>query len=224
VPKKVGHAVKEIYSRLPRCGLERNYYVSLNRYLMRFFLYKEVLFLLTKERKKSLIDKFIDALETSPIIMLIDFTGMSVAESNDFRMVLFKEFGEDVVFSVYRTSLLKTAVKMSEKNLEDFENFFEGSTGVIYAKSSDPIEVLKAVKKFSDAHNNKPFIKGGVLEGRIFDAEKAVEYSKLPSKQELYATIVRSLNNPIYGLVNALSDNLRKLVYVFNAIKEIKEN
>ncbi|KUK83555.1 MAG: 50S ribosomal protein L10, partial [Petrotoga mobilis] len=31
-----------------------------------------------------------------------------------------------------------------------------------------------------------------------------------------------SLNNPISGLVNALSDNLRKLVIVFNAIKEKK--
>jgi len=178
--------------------------------------------LLTKERKKSLIDNFIDALDSSPVILFIDFTGMSVAETNDFRIELYKNFGKDVVYTVYRTSLLKTAVKLADKELENFENFFEGSTGVIHAEESDPIEVLKVVKKFSDSHNNKPFIKGGVLEGKIFDSAQAEEYAKLPSKQELYATVVRSLNNPISGLVNALTDNLRKLVYVFNAIKEKK--
>ncbi|ABX31099.1 ribosomal protein L10 [Petrotoga mobilis SJ95] len=178
--------------------------------------------MLTKERKKSLIDSFIYALESSPVILFVDFSGMSVLESNDFRLELYKNFGKDVVFTVYRTSLLKTAVKLANKELEDFEKFFEGSTGVIYAEESDPVDVLKAVKKFSESHNNKPFIKGGVLEGKIFDAAKAEEYAKLPSKQELYATVVRSLNSPISGLVNALSGNLRKVVYVINAIKEKK--
>ncbi len=178
--------------------------------------------MLTKERKKSLIDSFIYALESSPVILFVDFSGMSVLESNDFRLELYKSFGKDVVYTVYRTSLLKTAVKLAGKELEDFEKFFEGSTGVIHAEEADPIEVLKVVKKFSDSHSNKPFIKGGILEGKIFDAVQAEEYAKLPSKQELYATIVRSLNNPISGLVNALTDNLRKLVYVFNAIKEKK--
>jgi len=175
--------------------------------------------LLTKERKKSLIDGFIHALDSSPVILFVDFTGMSVSESNEIRLDLYNDFGNDVVFTVYRTSLLKTAVKLADKEMEDFEKFFEGSTGVIQAQESDPIEVLKAVKKFSDSHNNKPFIKGGILEGKIFDSAQAEEYAKLPSKQELYATVVRSLNNPISGLVNALSDNLRKLVYVVNAIK-----
>jgi len=178
--------------------------------------------LLTKERKKFLIDNFIHALESSPAILFVDFTGMSVTETNEFRLELYKNFGKDVVYTVYRTSLLKMAVKLADKKLEEFEKFFEGSTGVIQAEGADPIEVLKAVKKFSNSHNNKPFIKGGVLEGKIFDSLQAEEYAKLPSKQELYATVVRSLNNPISGLVNALSDNLRKLVIVFNAIKEKK--
>jgi large subunit ribosomal protein L10 len=223
VPKKVGlYLVKEAESRLPRYAEKGIILVSFSRYPLRLFYLRRCYFLLTKERKKSLIDNFIDALESSPVILFIDFTGMSVAETNDFRIELYKNFEKDIVYTVYRTSLLKTAVKLAAKELENFEKFFEGSTGVIHAEESDPIEVLKVVKKFSDSHDNKPFIKGGVLEGKIFDSAQAEEYAKLPSKQELYATVVRSLNNPISGLVNALSDNLNKLVYVFNAIKEKK--
>ncbi|HBT51251.1 MAG TPA: 50S ribosomal protein L10, partial [Petrotoga sp.] len=55
--------------------------------------------MLTKERKKSLIDDFIRALESSPAILFVDFTGMSVTETNDFRLELYKNFGKDVVYT-----------------------------------------------------------------------------------------------------------------------------
>ncbi|PNR95947.1 50S ribosomal protein L10 [Petrotoga sp. 9PWA.NaAc.5.4] len=177
--------------------------------------------MLTKEKKKSLIDEFIQALQNSPIILFVDFTGMSVDQTNAFRIELFKNFGKDVTFKVYRTSLLKTASKLASME-KDYQKFFEGSTGVIYAKDRDPIEVLKVVQKFSDSNNQLPQIKGGILEGAIIDAEKVKEYSKLPSKQELYAMLARSLNSPISGLVNVLSGTLRSFLYVLNAIKENK--
>ncbi|HOB16011.1 MAG TPA: 50S ribosomal protein L10 [Defluviitoga sp.] len=178
--------------------------------------------MLTKELKKGLIQDFIDALENANLILFIDFTGMNVPLSHQFRMELYNNFEENVVYKVYRNSLLKTAIKLADKSEEDFEDFLKGPTGILYAKNVDPIEVLKFVKKFSDSNKGIPFIKGGILERQIIDSEKASEYAKLPSKQELYAMVVRSINYPIFGLVNALAGNIRNLVYVLNAIKENK--
>ncbi|MGB4373943.1 MAG: 50S ribosomal protein L10 [Defluviitoga tunisiensis] len=179
-------------------------------------------FLLTKELKKGLIQDFVDALEEANLILFIDFTGMNVPLSHQFRMELYNNFGEDVIYKVYRNSLLKTAIKLSKKSEDEFEPFLTGPTAVLSAKNVDPIEVLKFVKKFSDSQKGLPFIKGGILEGQIIDSEKANEYAKLPSKQELYAMLVRSVNYPIFGLVNALAGNIRNLIYVLNAIKDNK--
>lgn len=63
---------------------------------------------------------------------------------------------------------------------------------------------------------------GGILEGGFMEADSVKALSKLPSKQELLARMVGSLNAPASGLVNVLSGNLRQLVYALNAIKEAK--
>ena len=47
--------------------------------------------------------------------------------------------------------------------------------------------------------------------------------ASLPSKEELIAKMLGSLNAPITGLVMALSGIPRNLVYALNAIKEKKE-
>ena len=79
--------------------------------------------MLTKELKKGLIQDFVDALEKANLILFIDFTGMNVPLSHQFRMELYNNFGEDVIYKVYRNSLLKTAIKLSKKSEDEFEPF-----------------------------------------------------------------------------------------------------
>jgi len=68
----------------------------------------------------------------------------------------------------------------------------------------------------------KIFFLGGLLEGKLISKEQVEALSKLPSKQELYAKLVGSLNAPISGFVNVLGGNLRGLVTVLKAISEKK--
>ncbi|MDO7975683.1 50S ribosomal protein L10 [Oceanotoga sp. DSM 15011] len=178
--------------------------------------------MLTRKEKTLLVNEFVDAFKNSSIVVFTDFTGMPVSHTDDMRMQLFKEYESEAVYKVMRNSLLKTAIKEAGLNLEDYEEFLEGSTGVFYVKSGDPIVGLKVLTEFAKKHDGKPSIKGGVLEGQIFDANKAEELSKLPSKQELIGMFVRGLNAPINGVVNVLAGTIRNLSNVLNAIKDQK--
>lgn len=178
--------------------------------------------MLTRAQKKELVKEFVEAFNNSPIIVFTDFKGLEVDESNELRQQLFKEYGDKAVYKVMRNSLLKTAIKQAELNLEDFESLLEGSTAIFYIKEGDPVAGLKVLTDFAKDHNELPAIKGGVLEGKMFDAEKAKELSKLPSREELIAMFVRGINAPISGLVNVLSGSMRNLVNVLNSIKDEK--
>jgi large subunit ribosomal protein L10 len=178
--------------------------------------------LLTRAQKTELVKEFVEAFNDSPIIVFTDFKGLGVDESNELRQRLFKEYGDKAFYKVMRNSLLKTAIKQAGMNLEDYETFLEGSTAIFYIKEGDPISGLKVLTDFAKDHNELPAIKGGVLEGKIFDAERAEELSKLPSREELITMFVRGINAPISGLVNVLSGSIRNFINVLNSIKDEK--
>jgi large subunit ribosomal protein L10 len=180
--------------------------------------------LLTKEKKSALIDEISSALKTSPIVVFTDFSGMPVAASNKMRMEMYKQFGDNATYRVGRNTLIRTAVKKAELSVQEYSALIDGSTGVFYINDSvDPIEALKFLTEFAKKNSNRPVVKGGMLEGAIFDAKQAAEYAKLPSKQQLIAMVLGSLNAPISGLVNVMAGTLKKVLYALNAVKEQKE-
>jgi len=178
--------------------------------------------MVTRAEKEVIVNEFKDAFTTSPLLVFTDFKGMPVAHTDELRMELFKAYGERAVYQVTRNSLLKTALKQAELNLEEYEHFLEYNTGVLYIKEGDPVEALKILTEFSKKHKDLPAIKGGVFEGKIFDAEQAKELAKLPSKQDLIAMFLNVLNAPIAGFVNVLAGTVKKPLYVLNAIKDKK--
>lgn len=180
--------------------------------------------MLTRAQKAELLKELESVFKESSIVAFVDFKGMTVAQSDTFRKELFKNFEDKVVFKITRNALIKTAIKNAGLNLEEFEKYLEGNTALFYTKEADPIEALKVLVEFKKKNKLEvPVIKAGILEGKIFTAEEAVELAKLPSKEQLLAMLVGGLNAPISGLVGALSGILRKFVYALNAIKEEKE-
>ena len=97
---------------------------------------------------------------------------------------------------------------------------FEGSPAVVLGLQ-DEVAPAQIVAKFAKSHEIVHMF-GGMLEGQAIDSTKVTELSKLPSKDELLAKMVGSLNAPISGFVNVLAGNLRGLVSVLNNIKDAK--
>ena len=65
-------------------------------------------------------------------------------------------------------------------------------------------------------------IVGGILGTKELTAEEVQALAKLPSKEELLAKLVGTLNAPVSGFVNVLAGNLRGLVNVLKAVADSK--
>jgi large subunit ribosomal protein L10 len=88
------------------------------------------------------------------------------------------------------------------------------------AFGSDEVAPAKILVDFAKGKEMK--IYGGLLEGKFITAAKVKELAGLPSKLELIALTVRTIQAPISGFVNVLAGNLRGLVNVLKAVKESK--
>ena len=108
-----------------------------------------------------------------------------------------------------------------EAGVEGLDEILEGPTAVAFGYE-DPVAPAKILVDFIE-NAKKTQLKGGVLAGRAMSQAEIKDLASLPSKEQLLAKLMGSLNAPVTGLVMALSGIPRKLVYALNAIKEKKE-
>ncbi|MBU0671180.1 50S ribosomal protein L10 [Patescibacteria group bacterium] len=169
----------------------------------------------TRKQKEEVVETLVQDLKESKGIVFSTYMGLSVLDFEDLRSKL-REEGAKI--NVTKKTLLKIALKNAGY---ENANTDEYDSGVAVAVADDEVLAAKILADFSKAHENVKFF-GGILEGEYIDASKVSELSKIPSKDELYAKIVGSINAPISGFVNVMAGNLRNLVGVLNAIKDTK--
>ena len=143
-------------------------------------------------------------------MILADYTGMSMPETTEFKKQL---RGADAQVKVVKNRMLK-------RLCEDLGPM-TGPTTMVFGEG-DVVEVAKILKKFS-TENQKPVLKGGLLEGSVLSAEDVVALAKLPGKKELQAKLVGTLAAPMTQLVGVMNQKVCSLLYVLNAVREKKE-
>jgi large subunit ribosomal protein L10 len=91
------------------------------------------------------------------------------------------------------------------------------------SSNKDPVAPAKLISEFIK-DNRILEIKGGLVEGKVIDAEAVKSLSSLPPREVLLARLLGSMQSPITGLVTVLQGNIRNLVYALDAIREQKES
>ena len=146
------------------------------------------------------------------------FNAFGVKDNENLRDKL-REAGNE--YYVAKKTLMNLALK--ENKLDINVRDFDGKVAAIFSYEDEvsPAKVLGTFRKDKDKEG-RIFFLGGILEGKLLSQKEVEALSELPSKPELYARLVGSINAPISGFVNALAGNLRNLVNVLKAIEEKK--
>lgn len=156
-----------------------------------------------------------DKLSGAKAIVFADYLGLSVSQMNDLRQKIKETAGE---LTVTKNTLLKLIYK---KTLGDrLDDVLQGPTAVLIARE-DEVGPLKALVEYAK-DNELPKVKAGVLDDRVLSSEEINDLAKLPSRLELQAKLIGTLQGPIASLTRVLSGNTRKLIYVLKAISDQK--
>jgi len=171
----------------------------------------------TKEQKGQILRDLTDKISKSKSIVFTKFSGLGVKESEAIRKELGVEKGE---YYVAKKTLMNLAFK--DLKIKDLElKSFDGQIAAVFGYE-DEVAPAKVIDKFKKEYEDKIEFVGGILKNKFITADEVGNLAKLPSREELYAKIVGSINAPISGFVNALAGNLRNLVYVLKAVGEKK--
>jgi len=169
-----------------------------------------------RDDKAQVVAEIKGKLSGSSSSILIDYRGLTVGEVTELRKQ-FRESGVD--YKVYKNTLTELAAK--ELGMDELIPFLKGPTAIAFGVN-DPVAPAKilteSIKKFK-----KMELKAGVVEGKIIDADGVRALADLPSREELIAKMLGSMNAPITGLVTVLGGTMRAFVYALNAVREQKE-
>lgn len=168
------------------------------------------------EDKKKVVEDLKEKFATTKVVIVTDYQGLNVAQMTELRRKL-SEAGVD--YKVVKNTLLTRASQGTDAEL--LADVFKGPSGIAMS-FDDPVAPAKVLTEFAK-ENKKLGIKAGVMDGKIMDGDAITALSKLPSREELLAQVLATMNAVPTGLVRALADVPRRMMNVLNAIKDQKE-
>jgi large subunit ribosomal protein L10 len=173
----------------------------------------------TKIQKSDLLGQYKDVITKSGGYILVDMSNLNSASVTDLKKKL-KEIGSD--YSVVKNTVFKIALQETEQPLQAQD--FDGPTAII-SYSEDPTAPAKLLKDLrTKLKSELPLLQPrfGTLNGEYLDATKVAQLENIPSKEELIAKILGSLNAPLVGVMNTMSGNLKGFTMVIKRLSEKK--
>jgi len=166
---------------------------------------------LNRDEKAQAIEELAERMRSGGTVIAADFRGLSVQDLADLRGRLRPV---DARFTVVKNTLARRAA--SDAGQEELVPLLTGPTALVWV-DGDPALAAKALTGFAEDHDERPSLKGGVLEGSPLAKEMIVALTELPPREQLVAQLVGGLASPIQRL-SAVAAPLQQLSGGMNAL------
>lgn len=157
--------------------------------------------------KAEFVERFSTAVAQSPLVILLDYRGATVAESTALRSKL-KAKGLHV--EVVKNTLARRAITGTEK--EVLSPHLVGMTSMVLS-GEDPIGAARLLKESLDA-KGKLQVRGGCFEGAWLDPSGVKAVADLPGRPELLAMLLATIQSAPQQVVSLIQAPARDLMYL----------
>ena len=148
--------------------------------------------------KVAAVAELKDMFTSSQAVVLTEYRGLTVAQLKDLR----RSLGDQATYAVAKNTLTKIAAKDAE--IEGLDEQLVGPTALTFI-TGDIAAVAKGLRDFAK-DNPLLVIKGGVMDGRVLDADEVKKLANLESREVLLAK-----------LAGAMQANLQRAVFLLAA-------
>lgn len=170
---------------------------------------------LNLEQKQAVVAEVSAEVAKAQAIVLAEYRSLRVGEMTDLRK---KARSSGVYLRVLKNTLARRAVADTP-----FAGLSEKMVGPLaYGISSDPVAVAKVLHEFAKG-NEKLVIKAGGMPNVVMSSKEVGDLAKMPSRDELLATLMATMNAPVTKFVRTLNEVPGKFVRALAAVRDQKQ-
>lgn len=164
-------------------------------------------------QKEMVISELREIVSQSKGAILTDYRGLTVAEVTNLRRKL---RDVDAEYHIVKNTLFKRA--LGESLDADLEGLLTGPTAIAFARA-DVVAPTKAVLDFlRDLKKPDIKVKGGWIDGKVYNVDEVTALSKLPPKEQILAQLIGTLNGPAAEFVGTLDSIIGEFVRTIQAM------
>merc|ERR1711964_546617 len=165
-----------------------------------------------RAQKEQLVDELGQIFESSGVVVVSHYVGLTVAEMQDLRARARAAGG---AVRVAKNRLAKIA--LDGKPCASIADLLTGMTVLTYSK--DPVAAAKVAQEFAK-ENAKFVILGGAMGENALDVAGVEAVSKMPSRDELIATIAGMLGAPASNIAGAIGAPASNIASILSSIED----
>jgi large subunit ribosomal protein L10 len=170
---------------------------------------------LNLDDKKAVVAEITEKVAHAQSIVLAEYRGLEVGHMTALRA---KARTSGVYLRVLKKTLARRAVSGTP-----FEQLSQHMVGPLaYGISPDPIAAAKVLNEFAKA-NEKFVIKAGAMPGQVMTPKQVSTLATMPSREELLATLMGTMQAPVAKFVQTLNEVPGKFVRTVAALRDQKE-
>jgi len=155
------------------------------------------------ELKKPIVEEISAHIDGAQSVVLVDHRGLTVAQDTDLRRKL-REAG--VFYKVYKNTMMNFAFK--DTPCEELKQLLDGPSAMAVSKedATAPARILANFAKTAPILE----IKGGIVEGKYYDATTIGEIAQIPSRDELLSKLLGSIQSPVANFARVIKQIAEK--------------
>jgi large subunit ribosomal protein L10 len=155
-----------------------------------------------RSEKEQLVTELREKITGATALYFTDFTGLNVKRMTDLRR-RFRKAGVEYV--VIKNTLALRAV--NESGLTGTR--LRGPTGVVV--TTDPVAAAKVLVDFAKENEQRPVVKGGLVEGASVDAADVKKMATLPTRDVALGMLAGAFNSVLAMFAMALEARQQQL-------------
>lgn len=168
---------------------------------------------LTKAKKQEVIDEVTSLLADSKMTVVAAYQGTSVKQLQALRKAA-KENG--TVVKVVKNRLVIQALKAND-TYKDADTSALNAMLLYAFNPNDEVAPAQSLDQFAKKNPTIKFVGGFSSDGVFVSADEVSALAKLPSKNEMIAGIINTLNSPVNNVMGGLRGNLGGILQALEA-------
>ena len=168
-----------------------------------------------RAQKEKVVEELGQIFESSGVVVVAHYAGITVAQMQDLRARM-REAGGSV--RVAKNKLAKIALE--GKPCESIASLLTGMTVLTF--SEDPVAAAKVAQDYAKS-NPKFEILGGAMGSTALDQAGVEAVSKMPSREELIASIAGCIGAPASNIAGAIGAPASNIASILSTIEEKAE-